>query len=251
MFFSRLQFLKLLSCKLVKAFLPVVLVSFVSCQNLKKDNTEKPKTSNKKLEAVPSEYTEIESAEDALNALKAGHARYMNGQFEHIHIKRVTAEPEDEAHPFVAIITCTDLKIPTEILFDLDKQNILLMESAANTDNGKMASLLQSATDIQNIKLILVLGHSNCETITNIVRNKPDTSSEFIKDQIIAAIPANRNDTLHLVENTVLNNIKLTMNRLASKNGIIDSLTKKGSLQIKGAYYNVATGKLIFDEDFK
>ncbi|CAN5728834.1 hypothetical protein BH10BAC3_BH10BAC3_05610 [soil metagenome] len=251
MFFSRLQIVKQSSCKLVKAFLLVILISFTSCQNLKKENTESPGASNKKLEALPNELAVIESPDDALNALKDGHARYKNGQFEHIHIKRVTTEPEEEAHSFVAIIACTDFKIPTEILFDLDKQNILLLESPANTDDEKIAAVLKSANGLQKIKLVLVLGHSDCETIRNIVTNKTDTASEIIKDQITAAIPANRTDTLHLVENTVLNNIKLTMNRLTFRNAAIDSLLKKDRLQIKGAYYNVATGKLLFDEEFK
>jgi carbonic anhydrase len=206
--------------------------------------------SNKKLEVKDIVPDSITSPEQALQIVKEGYNRYQSGRFEHIHIKRITNETDEEPNPFVAIITCKDFSIPPEILFDLDKNNLIVLESPANTDNDAAIKIIRSCIDDNALKLVLVLGHSNCATIREGIFNASNILPADIKIKIKKAIPAGVTDTTELRKKTTINNIIQTMNRISLNNAQLDSLVKKKTLKIAGAYYNALPGHLIFDDSF-
>jgi len=157
----------------------LALISF-ACNTKQPDNPTLANTPKSKLEAVPNEL-DINTPGEAFKALQEGNKRYRNGQFEHIHIKRVTGQPNEDPIPFVAILTCTDLKIPAEILFDLDKSNILLLQTAGNVADANVLTALKSSLGSKKLKLVLVLGHNNCGAIQRVLNNDKSPGSWTIK----------------------------------------------------------------------
>jgi len=226
----------------------LVLLSSACKSNQTDDGPTVANTSRTRLEVLPTE--DIDTPEEAFKALQAGNERYENGRFEHVHIKRVTGQPNEEPIPFVAILTCTDFKIPPEILFDLDKNNILLLQTAGNIADENVLTAIQSSLESKKLKLVLVLGHNNCGAIKKVLNN--DKSPQLLKlsAQLAEAAPANGTDTLPLIDRTAMNNIRLTVTGIASKNAKIDTLSKEGNLQIKGAFYSANSGKVIYDSSF-
>lgn len=200
-----------------------------------------------KLEAEPQHLSKIKTPENALYALVEGNKRFMNGQFEHAHIKRVTSS-DDDTQPFVGIITCTDCKIPPEILFDLGHKFLMVFKSPANVVDEKTLTALNTAILKQSLKLVLILGHNNCRTIASFLQNKVQFSSDT---SLLPGIPAisSRRDTLNEVDEAAQVNVKLGMQRLPAQSHLIDSLLKMHKLNIAGAYYNDKNGTVTFEQN--
>lgn len=198
---------------------------------------------NKRLEALPRSQNEINTPADALAAIKNGNERYKNGQFQHIHIKRVTAFDSSEAIPFVAVLTCPDFKIPPEILFDIERNEILLIKTAANIEDETTIKRLEDAAAGSHIKLIAVLGHSNCTALKNLVAKK-SMAAKTTSTKIDSAIVADATGQPILNE-TALKNISLVTKRIQS-NKLIDSLVKSGNILMQQVYFDEATKRLSF-----
>ncbi|MES2648059.1 MAG: carbonic anhydrase [Bacteroidota bacterium] len=220
-----------------------------SCNSSPVQKTAKP--SKKKLEAVDLIPDSVTSPEQALDFVKEGYNRYLSGRFEHIHIKRVTGESDEQQDPFVAIITCKDFSIPPEILFDLDKKNLLVLETPANTETAAIINIVQTSVSERALKLILILGHSNCETIRESIFNSSNDLPVDLKTKITRSIPAGVADTSKLLANTTIKNISQTISRITAQHAQLDLLVKKGTLKIAGAYYDAEAGELTFNDDFE
>src|SRR6266496_1758795 len=90
-----------------RLFIAIFFSSLISCNNKQTDPGE-TYPSQTKLETLPAELANVKTSDKALKALQEGFGRYKNGQFKHIHIKRVTDQQDEEPDPFVAIISCSD-----------------------------------------------------------------------------------------------------------------------------------------------
>ena len=241
---------KLPSKILIRLFILLFCSTLIFCSNKQTINPGTFPSSKTKLEVLPAEIANVSTPADALTALQEGFSRYKNGQFKHIHIKRVIDQQDEEPDPFVAIISCSDFNIPPEILFDLDKNNILLLKTSANTDDAELISQMKQAVKSKKIKLILVLGHSQCRAIGNVIYNRPNTEASIIKLHVSEAIPANRSDTSHLVETTAKNNISFTIKRIATKYPSLDSLLKPTDIEVKGAFYDAKSASMVYNDSF-
>lgn len=227
-------------------FAAIISIFFAYTCSDKQSNIPPLKPSTTKLEAIPQNLDHLNTPEDGLKALKDGNQRFMNGQFEHIHIKRISANSEEDPEPFVGIITCSDCKIPPEILFDQDNKFVMVIKTPANVEDEMTLTKLNAAVEHQALKLIMVLGHNDCRAIKNVLNELPGDSTR-LSSLIAPAI--DRNDTLNLVDNTARKNVKLTMQRIPSKSRLIDSLIKVNKLKITGAFYDAKTGRVIYDND--
>jgi carbonic anhydrase len=227
------------------------LMIFLStaCNDKKQPDVSGINTSKTKLEALPRHLEDIKTPDDAIKALKDGNQRFMNGQFEHIHIKRIGADSEDDPEPFVGIITCADCKIPPEILFDQDKKFVMIMKTPANVEDEDVLSQLNSAVEQQGLKVIVVLGHNDCAAIKSVLGKEHQFEDTGKLATLITQAMPPVGDTVNAVNVTAKKNVQLTIQRIVAKSPLIGSAIKDNKLKMFGAFYDVKTGELIYDGD--
>ena len=103
---------------------------------------------------------------DVLNELQRGNTRFWMGQ---------ARRPEVSAferralimrqHPSVAILGCSDSRVPIEIVFDQGLGDVFVIRVAGNClDTATVGSLEYAALHL-NVKCILVMGHEGCGAI--------------------------------------------------------------------------------------
>ena len=213
------------------------------------DKKVTPALSNKTiLEAVNTDASKIKTPDDAYKALKAGNQRYQDGQFIHVHIKRLNEDEEDYEKPFVAILTCTDLKIPAEILFDVDRDNIKLFKTSANLEDDSVITSLTEEVSNHNIPLVMVLGHQDCPSLKKLLANQGSGNPE-IKKKIDTAIVFNPGIHEPVYNKTAVNNVKQVANRLIKSSQVIENAVNMTTLEVKPLFYNELHRKLVFSED--
>jgi hypothetical protein len=74
------------------------------------------------------------SPDKAMDALKAGHARYLSGRMVHPHQDQAQRSQTvaKGQHPFVTFISCADSRVPVETLFDQGIGDVFVVRVAGN-----------------------------------------------------------------------------------------------------------------------
>merc|ERR1719310_2165164 len=106
------------------------------------------------------------SPQEVLANLQKGNMRFWTG---------VAFRPEQSAFerraliskqfPLVAVLSCADSRVPTEIVFDVGLGHMFVIRVAGNClDTAAMASL-QYAIKHLKVKVVMVMGHEGCGAV--------------------------------------------------------------------------------------
>jgi len=108
-----------------------------------------------------------QSLDEILNKLKAGHDRFLSGHSIHPHANRDhLRELEIGQHPEVAILSCSDSRVPVELLFDAGFGDVFVVRNAGNTCTTTTVASLEYAVAALNVRLLLILGHEQCGAVS-------------------------------------------------------------------------------------
>ena len=75
------------------------------------------------------------------------------------------AELTKHQHPFAIILSCSDSRVPPEIIFDEGLGDLFVVRVAGNVLNDEGLGSIEYAVDVLGAHLILVLGHQSCGAV--------------------------------------------------------------------------------------
>src|SRR2546429_8160333 len=85
---------------------------------------------------------------EAISKLKEGNGRYTSGNLQH---PGQTSERRTELattqHPFATIVSCSDSRVPPEIVFDQGLGDLFIVRVAGNVVNGQGLGSLEYSVD--------------------------------------------------------------------------------------------------------
>jgi carbonic anhydrase len=192
--------------------------------------------------------------DEALQRLLEGNQRYlthhMTGQ------KLVDAATRNALlkgqSPYAIILSCSDSRVPPEIIFDKGLGEIFVVRVAGNIPDPIVLGSIEYAVDHLGSPLIMVLGHSRCGAVTTAVdaRGKaPEGNIGAIIRTIAPAVSLAEKETdgkekAELVETAIDCNIKLVCSSLVEQSRVIKGLADAGKVRIVGAKYDLEGGKV-------
>ncbi len=194
----------------------------------------------------------INTPDEAINALVVGNDRFCKGL---IHRGNKTAKYArrniQNLKPFAAIITCSDSRVPVELLFDQGFGDIFVIRTAGNTvmDNETKASV-DYAVNYLGVKLVMVLGHTNCGAITGVVTaglNSSDDDDKEVSelfDRIAEGIPHHKGSGLDNLDCAIVDNVKWQAAKLLERPNI-SKRVENNDIAVVTSIYDVTTGKVI------
>ena len=184
----------------------------------------------------------------ALAELIAGNERYVNEKCIHPHgnMDRVKETAPHQA-PFAAVVSCSDSRVPVELLFDQGIGDIFVIRTAGNNVNSKMVmGSIDYAIEHLGVKLLLVLGHGSCGGVTGAISNGEEHHGNI--GHLLGTI---RNDVSDYVgkpealEAAIHHHTQVQVERIIAYPHVAEKIAK-GELMVKKAYYDVKTGKVTF-----
>ena len=96
-------------------------------------------------------------------ALKEGNERFATDRLEH---KDMGAARRTELtagqHPFAAVLSCADSRVPPEIVFDQGLGDLFVVRVAGNVGEPFALGSIDYAVEHLHVPLIVVLGHEKC-----------------------------------------------------------------------------------------
>jgi carbonic anhydrase len=187
--------------------------------------------------------------QEALAELLAGNDRYVNEKSVHPHggMDRV-AETAPHQAPFAAVVSCSDSRVPVELLFDQGIGDVFVIRTAGNNVNSEMVmGSVDYAIEHLGVKLLLVLGHGACGGVTGAI-----SEGEEEHGNIGSLLSTIREDVSQYVGKTdsldaaIHHHAHVQVERIVAYPHIAEKI-EKGELLVKQAYYDVNTGKVTIE----
>lgn len=204
----------------------------------------------------------ITKPEQALDELIKGNKRYNSfwNFFKKAHRKSVAMTQR----PFAIILSCSDSRVPTEIIFNqLNLGNLFIVRNAGNVIDGAVLGSIEYGVEKLGALLIIVLGHERCSAVTatidSILGQSPEqhghiktiinaispAANAILKQKNIDTIITDEAIKIDIINTTVQKNVKLVMQSLYNKSQIITHAVKTNQINIVGAYYELDHGNVI------
>ena len=193
------------------------------------------------------------TAEKALEFLKEGNKRFINNLSVNRNTLQLINETADKQFPFAAVLSCSDSRVPVELVFDQGLGDVFSVRLAGNIASLNAIGSIEYALTMLGSKLVLVLGHSSCGAVSAACDDiKMDNLNELLA-HIHPAVDAetttmsNRNSkNKDFVNNVGWLNVRHQIDLIMNTSPIIREAVNKGDVIITGAMYDIVTGKVDF-----
>lgn len=187
------------------------------------------------------------SSEEALKKLKAGNERFVKQKLEHPDVdKKRRKEMLKGQHPFVVILSCSDSRVPPEIIFDQGLGDIFEIRNAGNVLNKHVIGSIEYAVMHCGVKLVVVMGHQDCGAINATLSDATETKYiESLKESIRPAVDKCKKENKEVnCENVVKAHIMQDLEELFAEDKNLLDYMKKHNVKVVPAYYNIDTGRV-------
>lgn len=191
----------------------------------------------------------ITNAEAALVKLKAGNIRFVSGKTTHPNQDAARRlEIAKGQTPFVTVLSCSDSRVPVELLFDQGIGDTFVVRVAGNVADTDEIGSIEYGVGHLNTPLLVVLGHTSCGAV-KAVFEKADVHGSIpeLVDNIVPAIARTKAanpdaDKAELLAKAVPSNVWVSIEDIFKRSSEVAELVKMSKLRVVGAIYNIETG---------
>jgi len=191
------------------------------------------------------------TADSVLAELKSGNEHHVAHRYQHPH------ETQDRVrelvagqHPHAEILSCSDSRVPPEIIFDQGLGDLFTVRVAGNVATDTEIGSLEYGAEHLHIPLLVVLGHQNCGAVTAAVRGgPPEGHIAALVNLIKPAVEKSRGMTGDPLANAVRINVEMVVKQLRTSTPILSELVAHGKLKIVGGVYSLETGSVMWLPD--
>jgi carbonic anhydrase len=193
-----------------------------------------------------------QSPADAIAKLKEGNRRYTTGNPQHpVHTPSRRTELAKSQHPFAIILSCSDSRVPSEIVFDQSIGDLFIVRVAGNVINDEGLGSIEYAVEYLKTRLIVVMGHQRCGAVqaSKEIIAANDVAPGHIESLVRAIKPAVESTANCDLDTTIKANVKHVVDCLRSSTPILKRKVDSGQVQVIGGYYSLDTGSVSFLND--
>lgn len=188
--------------------------------------------------------------EEVLQRLKDGNRRFARNESKYPHCdslrrKDVTANGQ---HPIATVISCSDSRVPVELIFDQGIGDIFVVRVAGNVCANDEIGSIEYGVGHAGSPLCIVLGHTHCGAVTAVASGAevhgciPKLVEPIMRpvDQAKAEFPDV--SLADLVSHATKLNVIQAMDDLVSNSPDISQLVDDGTVLVVGAVYDIESG---------
>lgn len=191
------------------------------------------------------------TAVKAKQMLVQGNQRYVSGKLavKDLSAKRRADLVANGQKPFAVVVTCSDSRVPAELIFDQALGDLFVVRVAGNVVDPIALGSVEYGVEHLKAPLVVVMGHEKCGAVKATVDGgKTEGSIGAIVKKIKPSADkvkksGAKGDALY--EKTCDENIQATLADVKNS-PIIKELSKKGEVTVVGAKYSLTSGKVKF-----
>jgi carbonic anhydrase len=195
------------------------------------------------------------TASEALQRLQEGNERFMAGtaRFPTVQ-KEILAKLAKGQSPYATILSCSDSRVPPELIFDAGFGELFIIRVAGNVIAPEVAASMQYAERHLRTPLFVVLGHTGCGAVTAAVETRLKGTRQLWRIQLLidsimpglAEIDWQLNPEMMLTK-AVEANVRWSMQQIRDTPEARERKAE-GRVRLVGAVYEIETGCVRFLE---
>jgi carbonic anhydrase len=198
---------------------------------------------NERLQAR--EATVAISGEKALQRLKEGNERYVVDKLEP---KDLSSQRRKELaqgqHPFAVVVTCSDSRVPPELVFDQGLGGLFVIRVAGNIADAYTLGSIEYAVEHLHVPLVVILGHDHCGAVhaameTNRPAGNLGTLLEEVHPGDLSGLAKEASESL-----PAKNNALYQAKSVTGHSKVIRELVREKKVQIVPALYHLDSGEV-------
>ncbi len=195
-------------------------------------------------------------AEKSLGWLKNGNRRFVKGYLRKDgqtmgDVKRLAAGQ----NPHAIVMTCSDSRVPPELLFDQKLGEIFVVRNAGPDIGAPELASMEYAVTALGTHLLVVMGHTYCGAVKAAVAtmNGGDAGSPSLNGLVAAMhlrlAGLKGHETSEGLHDESWANVSGVARELLEKSPLLKDAVQNGSLRIEQAVYDLNSGKVDFKEN--
>lgn len=195
--------------------------------------------------------------QQALERMREGNARFVTNVRS---VETITTQQKRYSlvagqNPFAVILSCSDSRVPSELVFDCGLGDLFVVRVAGNVVAPSIVGSVEFAVESLGTTLVVVMGHTQCGAIKATVDSLAAGGhglSTNLRDLVSRISPAvanllntglSRDELLISAERA---NVRASVNQLRHSTRTFEDRIADGTLAIIGAEYALETGQVDF-----
>ena len=202
-------------------------------------------TSAKALAMTPSE---------VLQSLQKGNSRFFSGQAKRPEVSAFERRALiRQQFPSIAVLGCSDSRVPVEIVFDLGLGDMFVVRVAGNCLGPTTQASLDYAVHHLNVKVLLVMGHEGCGAIkaARLPAEQIQNETKALATVLTKIKKGGLDNLPHIMDprasdrEAVALNVRHQITEL-TEDAELMAKVNDGSLIVVGAFYEISSGIVDF-----
>ncbi len=185
------------------------------------------------------------SAARALQLLLDGNQRFIAGRMDHPNQSEHRREEVAKGqHPFASVLSCSDSRVPPEVIFDRGLGDLFVVRVAGNVATPITIQSLDYSVKHLGVRVVMILGHTECGAVKAAILGHDDEGDVGpLLTELRPAVADAKGEPGDPVTNAVRENVKLVIKKL-EESPELAAMVKSGELRIIGGVYDLKTGKI-------
>jgi carbonic anhydrase len=190
-----------------------------------------------------------------LDDLKSGNQRFVEGK--PLHALADQARRKDLVtgqHPRAVVLSCSDSRVPPELIFDKGLGELLSVRVAGNVLGAETVASIEDAVEHLGADTVVILGHESCSAVQAALTTPLGRSAGSPDlDALISRIKPNiRGLGRELASQDAtfrkpaMQNVDAVGERLLKRSRIIRKRVQEGKLSVVYGIYGLETGRVDF-----
>jgi carbonic anhydrase len=188
-------------------------------------------------------------ADQGLQMLIEGNKRFVAGNLTSL---SNLAQDRDEVatgqSPFAVIVSCSDSRVPPELVFDQTLGQLFVVRTAGQVIDEAARGSIIYGVDFLRAPLLLVLGHTGCgavEAAIAALQGNPIPGYAYrFAEGIGPAVQSVINEPGDLLDNAIRANIEMGADQLRTAEPDLAAAVSSGKLTVAGGYYDLPSGEV-------
>jgi carbonic anhydrase len=186
------------------------------------------------------------SADQIWASLVDGNRRFIDGKPNHQDLVSLRHTLSKNQHPLVAVLSCSDSRVPPEVVFDQGLGDLFVVRVAGNSSEPIGIGSLEYAVKHLGTVMIVVLGHQSCGAVTAACSGEkiPTSNLEALVQPIAPSckVAKQAHSDESLLDLAIKDHVGRTAQSLLTHSQVLKHAHDEGKLAIVEAYYSLDSG---------
>jgi carbonic anhydrase len=192
---------------------------------------------------------------EALDRLRAGNQRYLAGQFDLVRIgKAARARVAESQQPFATVLTCSDSRVPPEIIFSQGLGDVFVVRVAGAVPDQAVLGSIEYAAEHLHVPLVVIMGHLACGAVKSAMESPPPAKPDPAQANIERILSAIRPSLSHAQPqgdkwaNAVHASVDQNIDDAIRLSPVLAESVTSGKVMLVGAVYDLGSGRVDFSK---